>query len=313
MPKQILLLFLMSLATCVYSQEVVESLLSDVHQRVKGTKVSLIPPNGFTVADNFSGFQQSESGSSMMVIEVPTSFEEIKDGFTKEALLSKGVVLKNTEAFKLDTLDALLMTGTQSAQGVLYRKLMLVFGNDKVVVLVTCAYPDHLPELEPEIRKSLSSVILEPDLELDPYDGIDFFVDTNGSLLRFAKNIATAVAYSRDGLFPTESEDKSSLIVAKSFSDTIPEDRKLFAINRIKQQPFDLLKIDSVLPITIDGISGYEIFANAAHKTSGDEYNIYQVILFSDALYYIFLGTSMPNDDKMQLELKRLVATFYRK
>jgi hypothetical protein len=39
--------------------------------RILGTKCSLIPPPGFTPASTFSGFQNTETGASIMINEIP--------------------------------------------------------------------------------------------------------------------------------------------------------------------------------------------------------------------------------------------------
>lgn len=67
MKKNILLIFIcISIAACgqeQQSREAVTNVLTENHSEVKGTKVSLIPPAGFSEATNFNGYLQSESNS----------------------------------------------------------------------------------------------------------------------------------------------------------------------------------------------------------------------------------------------------------
>jgi hypothetical protein len=67
MTRKILTTFLVFISLTVWGQKKIENKLSDEHQNIKGTKVSLIPPNGFTDGLNFLGLQQTESGSSIMI------------------------------------------------------------------------------------------------------------------------------------------------------------------------------------------------------------------------------------------------------
>ena len=106
---------------------------------------------------------------------------------------------------------------------------------------------------------------------------------------------------------------KPSLTVGKSFSKTAIEDRKLFSLNRLKQLPIEVIKIDETNEISIDGISGYEIVATCKDKKTSEPKKVYLVLLFSDSLYYILLGTTNQNFDSNIANFKKAVKTFKRK
>lgn len=312
MRKQLFAILLISFTNLLYSQEVIENIITEEHKNVTGTKISLIPAIGFTKADNFNGFQQNESGSSIMVVEMPSSISELKDAFTKKALLSQGIELEEIKELKINNLSAILITGSQSANGALFSKIILVLGNDDEVILINCAYPNGLIEIGKEITESILSVVHVADLEIDPLNGIDFSVNTENTDLILAKSIANSFIYTHDGKFPTESGSKANLIIAKSHSEVSIEDRKLFAINRIKQTPFDIEEIDSTIALSIDGITGYEVYAKGVSQSTGIKYGLYQVILFSDHMYYIFFGSTAPEDKKTLEEMKLIVESFER-
>jgi hypothetical protein len=73
------------------------------------------------------------------------------------------------------------------------------------------------------------------------------------------------------------------------------------------------VNIEYTKEITVDGVSGYEIYANGKSKKTGEKEKVYQVILFSDKLYYIFFGTTNDETDKSIEEIKKAVMTFKRK
>ena len=75
----------------------------------------------------------------------------------------------------------------------------------------------------------------------------------------------------------------------------------------------EISKIESTQQITIDNISGYEIIAIGKDKKTGNPEKSYQVILFSDSLYYIFYGSTNQDFDNNINELKKAVKTFNRK
>lgn len=125
--------------------------------------------------------------------------------------------------------------------------------------------------------------------------------------------MSNSLIWTTDGLFPTKSTDKTSLTIAKSFSKTAIEDRKLFTLNRLKQLPIQILNTENIKEIIIDGISGYEVIATSKNQKTSEEEKTYFLMLFSDSLYYIFYGSTNQNFTDNIEELRKVVKTFKRK
>lgn len=296
-----------------FGQDKIENKLTNEHLNVSGTKVSLIPPKGFIKASNFLGLQQIESGSSIMILDVPGPFTETSKGLTKEGFLSKGIETKEIQNITLNNLPAILVTGEQNAYGNAYIKYVLAFGTEKETILINGACPKNLEQIGALIKTSILSAFYDADKKINPFETVDFELDVSGSTLRFAKNMSNSLIFTIDGEFPTKSIDKITLIATKSFTEIDIKDKKLFALNRLKQMPIDLEKVETTLEITIDGVSGYEVMASAKDKKTGDPEKIYQVILFSDKLYYLLVGSTNDRTQKGINELKQVVKTFKRK
>lgn len=287
--------------------------ITNVHINVSGTKISLILPKGFTKAQNFMGFQQDESGSTIMIMDIPGPFSEVSKGLTKENFLTKGVEVKNIEEIFLNGKKGILVTGEQNAYGKIFSKYVFAFGNEKETIMINGAFPSNLMEIGKEIKTSILTTYYEENKKINPFDTVDFEIETKGTNLIFAKSMANMLTYNVDGLLPTKSKNDTSLIIAKAISNVVVEDKKLYSINRIKKMPFEIEKIENTEKITIDGVSGYEITALAKDKKTGLQQKVYQVILFSDSLYYILLGTTNNEYDKNITEIKKIVKTFKRK
>jgi hypothetical protein len=313
MTRKILTTFLVFISLTVWGQKKIENKLTDQHQNIKGTKVSVIPPKGFTDGLNFLGLQQTESGSSIMILDIPGPYSETSKGITKENMLSKGVEMKKIETLTINGLPAIFATGTQNAYGNIYTKFILVFGTDNETIMINGVYPENLKKVGDEIKKSMLTVFYEPDKRINPFEALDYSIDISETKLKFGKSMSNSLIFSVDGQVPTASNDKTNLIVAKSFSQITAEDKKLFCINRLKQTPIEIENIEYTNEITIDGISGYEIYAKGKNKKSSETENIYQVILFSDKLYYILFGTTNDETDKSIEDIKKAIETFRRK
>lgn len=313
MKKIIFLIFSLLTFSTLFGQTVRNNDLTAKHINITGTKISIIPPDGFIKATNFLGLQQTQSGSTIMVLDIPGPFSETSKGMTKEGFLSQGVEVKTIENLTLNNLPAILVTGEQNAYGNVYTKFVLCFGTEKETILINGAIPSNLKEIANSVKFSILTSYYEADKKINPFDVVDYSIDFSKSKLKFAKSASNSLIFTTDGIIPTKSTDKTSLIIAKSFSKTSFEDRKLFCINRLKQLPVEIIKTDSILETSIDGISGFEIVATGKDKKTSSEVKICQVILFSDNLYYIFYGSTNQDYDNNITEIKKVIETFKRK
>lgn len=307
----VILLFFISFP--VFGDEIIDNKRTNEYKNINGTKISLIPPKGFIDGVNFLGLQQAESGSSIMVVNIPAGFSQIAPGITKENLLTKGVEVSQIENIKINNLPALFITGTQHAYGTTFAKYILLFGTEKESITINAIYPENFKEIGKEIKKSMLSVFYEANKEINPFEVLDYSIDVSKTKLKFANNIGNMILFSVDGNIPTLSQDKTSLMVGKSFSQVSVIDKKLFCINNLKQMPFIVDKIYSTNKIIIDDISGYEIYAKVINTDLNQVEYVYQVILFSDNLYYCLLGTTLDKTNNSIQEIKNAIKTFKRK
>lgn len=313
MKKIVLSLSLLIQVSFVLGQTKIINEITSNYVNVSGTKISLIPPKGFIKAQNFVGLQQDESGSTIMIMDIPGPFSEVSKGLTKANFLSKGVEIKSIEEFTINEKKGILLTGEQNAYGKIFSKYIFAFGTEHETIMINGAFPNNLMEIGKEIKTSILSSFYEENKKINPFDNVDFEINTIGTGLIFAKSMSNMLTYNSDGLLPTKSINATSLIVGKAISNIDIEDKKLYAINRFKKMPFEIEKIESTNEIIVDGILGYEITAIAKDKKTGLQEKVYQVMLFSDNLYYILLGTTNNEYEKNLSEIKKVVKTFKRK
>jgi hypothetical protein len=134
---------------------------TDKHVKINGTKCSMVPPSGFSVATNFSGFQNLSTGASIMINELPAPYLTLVNGFTKEALKLRQMTLVSKEKIVFNYADATFFNVSQPANGITYLKQILVFGDASNTVLVNGIYPDSLKNAEVIIKESLLSTIYD--------------------------------------------------------------------------------------------------------------------------------------------------------
>ena len=310
MTKTILFAFLFLQSFLMVGQTTISTTITHQHQEVRGSKINMIAPKEFAVATSFLGFQQAETNSSVLIMDIPGPFAEVSKGLTKENLLKQGVQVETIESIILNGVPGVLITGEQTAYDVVFRKYSLAFGTDKESILINGIAPKGNLELEQAVKDALLSTVYHADKVLTPLDSVDFKISIQGTDFVFAKSMANMLIYNRDGKIPSETDDKASLVVAKAFSKVDITDKKEFATNRIKVLPVQITKINAIVPIEINGLSGYEITAEGVDRKTGKKEQAYQVMLFVDKSYYILFGSSEANFESNLTVFKKLVRTF---
>lgn len=295
------------------SQRKISNGISETHVMVQGTTIHMVPPQDFTMAVNFSGFQQDESGSSIMVLDLPAPFSEISSAFSAEALLSKGMDLLANEELVLNGLPAFLLAVEQEAYGQTYKKYILAFGNDRETVMINGTFPKGKELMGDAIKNALLTTVYDADKKIDPFDNVEFEISTEGTALIFAKSMSNSLIFSKDERLPSQSEDQANFIVGKAFSEVIVTDKEQFAITRLGQLPIAIDSIISTAAVEIDGLSGIEIIADGEDPKKGHKEKIYQTILFEDTLYFIMVGSCEGNFEENIAMFQNITKTFKRK
>jgi hypothetical protein len=280
---------------------------AEKHIKVPGTKCSLIPPNGFVAATTFSGFQNTETGASIMINELPAPYQSLVDGFTSEALKSRGMTLIKKQTIDFNGSKATLINLTQSANGTTYLKQMLVFGDAKGTVLVNGIYPEASKNIEVQIKDALLSTVYNNSQNDNPLEAATFTIDIKDTDFKLIKYISGSLLYSTDEKIPTE---KPTLIVGNSIVKVSSQNSE----ERLKKLPRgELNVIKQIGEITIDNLKGFEIVANGKTKDDKAEL-IYQVMLFNEnGDYYIIVGQTKEDFDKYLESFKKMAKTFKRK
>jgi hypothetical protein len=284
---------------------------TEKHIKVLGTKCSLIPPSGFVAATTFSGFQNAETGTSIMINELPAPYQSIADGLTTEALKSRGMTLIKKETIDFNGSKATLINLTQTANGTTYLKQMLIFGDTEGTVLVNGIYPEASKNIDAQIKDALLSTVYNNSQNDNPLEAAAFTIEIKDTDFKLIKYVAGSLIYSTDGKIPTE---KPTLIVGNSISKVPSQNQKKFAEERLKKFPRgELNVIKETKEITIDNLKGFEIVANGKTKDDKTEL-VYEVMLFNEkGDYYLIVGQSQEDFEKYLESFKKIAKTFKRK
>ncbi len=295
--------------------QVVSWLSSQEYTAVQGTKISLIKPDGFTVAVNFSGFQQLDTGASILVTEIPGSYSQITAGFTAENLKTRGMTLLSKEDVTIDGYSGQLLKVTQVANSTTYLKWIAVFGDETEIILITATLPQQLEKsLSQRLQKSVLSAKWQKNRAVDPFADLNFAIE-NPPSLKFTQRVINILLYTKDGVIPVKTPEAPFVVVGQSLKKVLVSNPKQFSETRLTQtvQIRDL-SIESGREIRINGLKGYEIVATAKDENTDTPLVVYQVMLFHEQDYYILQGRVGANLREEYLDdFQRMAMSFKKK
>ena len=271
---------------------------------IPGTKYTMIPPEDFILSTGFSGFQNNETGASIMIMDIPASYSSLIKGFTKDALKTKGMELLSKENTKYKNSDAMLFKVSQKANGINYLKQVLLFGDDKITVMVNGIYPEQAKDSENEIKKSLFTIERNEQLAEKPLESVNYSINVEGTDYKYVKSFAGSLIYTEDDKIPTS---KGLIGVSYSLGHKVNSDYKEFAIQRLKKLPNSSNStIKTIDKVTISDMEGYEIVAE-----DNSNQLIYLVMLFTpDKEYYLIVGQAKEDKEKKLEIYKKVAKTF---
>lgn len=282
--------------------------------RVAGTKVSLDPPESFSVAEQFPGFGRPDLLASIVVTEIPGPSLELQKGMTKEGLATKGMTLIESRTQKVGGKDALLLKVSQRAAGTEFLKIIMVAGDQSNTTMVTGTYPrDMAAELEAAIKRSILSVTWESKASTDPFEGLLYRIEPTKKL-KLAGRIGNMLMFSESGGTGPLPPKEPRYIVGNSLDSNAVDNIRSFSEARAAATA-TLKNIRQLngRELTVDGLKGYELLADAKNDKTGAPMRLYQVVAAAEKGYFIIQGI-VPTEraEEWVPEFKKVTASFGR-
>ncbi|WP_036478248.1 hypothetical protein [Myxosarcina sp. GI1] len=272
------------------------ALSQDKLEKILGTKISIVPPAGFVAATRFSGYQEEESNSSIVVTEISAPISQLKPGLiNSEELAKQGMVLLTQQTVVVDGKDATMLKVRQKAYGTEFLKWILLLGNNTESVLVAAGFPQEFEaQYSESLKYSLLTVTWNSEIATSPTEGLDYSLQEYGDL-KLAQRLVNSLIYTKNGEFSSQSTNAPVFVVAPSVAPLYKE-LGIFARERLlKTDNLREIAIASESKITINNLNGYEITAVGKDVKSEEKIVLYQVVLLDSENYYYLMQGQVDN------------------
>ena len=193
---------------------------------LKGTRVSVAPPEGFVLAERFAGYMSDETGASIMVTEMQAPFAETIKGFDRNGFRKHGLTLLSRQGAVFGEVKGYIFSVSQEIEGVVILKWMAAFGDERTFYMVTAAFPeDHEAELSEPLKKSvLGARVVATQAQAEA--GLTFRISEMYDM-KIARVMGNNIIMSKGGVSPAKRMETPILVAGASASkEMVISDRK---------------------------------------------------------------------------------------
>lgn len=260
----------------------------------RGSAIGLVPPPGMVESEQFAGFEDDATKSSILVVDMPAeAYDQLVTGFSEQALTTRGVTLEDREDFPLKGAKAILLIGRQTAGPVSVRKWVLLVGSERGTGIVTVQVPEAGASAYPDkvVREALSSITFRN--VADQAGSLPFAV-TNLAGFRPVRALGGTTLLLTDGPKDTlDGPDQPVFVVSIAGGAPRDDERRQFALRALSTIPgVKDLKLDRAEPQRINGQAGFEVMATGADARTGAPIKVVQWIRFGPTAYIRMVGVT---------------------
>lgn len=262
------------------------------------SRIGLVPPDGFVVSKEFSGFEDRPRKAAILIVELPAeAYAEIAKGATADILKASGAAVESNESFPLDSGPAFLVIGRQAAEGMTVRKWVLVASTPDLTAAVTIQVPETEKDAYPDaaVRAALATVKVRANVPAEEQLAALPFTLRDLAGFRPVRALIGGAALLTEG--PKDAielaEQPLMLITVAPGAPAEPADRERFARTVFGGTPgIKDIRLVRAEPQRIGGHPGHEIVANAKDMKTDTDVTLVQWLRFGTGGHMRIVGVA---------------------
>jgi hypothetical protein len=280
---------------------------TQVRTVVPGTKYSMVPPTGLALSSSFTGFENTAKDASIILMELPVSYDLMKKSFDTERLKSKGMEVVSNDSITFDNEKARFIKIRQTKDGSTLVRQTLLFPKNGKAEMISGSNVESNKTLTDGIKAALLSAQYDEKQVADPEAAAHFAVEVSGTDFKFENSSGGILIY-------IDTDSNASFIVGKASVKNPVTDKKQKAIELLHTMPNNVtIKIESNEAVTINNLQGYEIIASSKNPSLGEQLT-YQLALYDDNNNYYTIVGYAPLAEKVKYTaiFQKIAKSFHR-
>ncbi len=245
--------------------------------------ITIEPPAGFTESQNFTGFEQLETFTTIVISENEQPFSS-----AIAAQLGQNLQTLESQNVTIGTKEGILLKIEKNQSNTTFHQWLLLFGDQLGHVKVVASYPATMSKaIGPILKQTLLGIKPNRITKEQLFQNLPFHVKGDISPLVYQTRTANSVVMINKAPYDEASSYPPTYIISHDEMPKPIEDIIAFAQDKLNNKLFAVTKILTQKPITIAGVRSYLITAQAKHKKTGAPVLFYQTVSVNDSRYLI--------------------------
>jgi hypothetical protein len=269
---------------------VLDNVPTELHRKIPGTRISIIPPVGFWLSRSFVGFAHDTSESAIKVEfwDGPFAFWDsigIDENYINKYMdpVAKAKVTVNgldgywTESSVEDSREG------KALQYALY------FGDEySTIILSATCDPPCSESLAEALKTALQTMVYDPQGELDMEEAMPFEIALDNTSFYLQRASPRSLHYVEEAITEEDVQDSSTHEIT-AFRFQVPlKKRQDFVMDEYSAlNDFQSMEVTSLPAIEVDSLQAFPVIIEGMDGIQGDSANVYQLWLFSVEGYYV--------------------------
>ena len=262
-----------------------------------GSGIGLAPPPGMTPSATFSGFEDRARGASILTADLPeAAYADILQSLTPEKLAPSGLKAAGPAVpWTVAGGEGHLVRGTQVANGVTYRKWVLLAHNPTTTAMLSVQVPRPQGDTlgDDAVEAALKTVALRtpPGIE-EKIEALSFQIRDRAGFRPVRALAGSGVIFTEGSLDTLPDASQPVLVVASSISGAPPPAERVDFARRgfVAIEGVSDLSVDNEKVLDHDGASWSLIEGTGTYRTTSETIYVMQVTRFSGAGYLRAVG-----------------------
>lgn len=311
----ILFVILLDYSCSHQKKESYNNTLNENYIDIPGTSLSIIPPAGFEFMEQAPQFVEKNGNGQIGLFEMTESYFNIATMYTEE-------YYENIPESEIININDIYINGYNGRELLIketgnQNKYILLFGNNDFCVAIGGSYYiDFEKKLADEIKKSVLSVVFNPNKKLNPTEVLPYKISTSGTKLELAGATQNFSFYTVGGEDPVSGLDRTELDVGgRRLDDTNQWTEDVIYKNIQDVMNYEGkfgLEIGKTKKVNIDEMNGYETVGYVLIDSDTIKIIYYLFLIDQNDIYGITGRSNMEFDKNLEL-FRNISATFKRK
>lgn len=254
-----------------------------------GTDVTVLLPEEFTEANDFTGFVSANNNIALVCSALSYSLDNSYDTFLEEYLKCKRLKMISSKKLQKGECKGILATTVPDDEEKKRLKCMAMFGDDKNTYLLTASFPANKPELSFAVKEIITSARIDRSIS-DPMKDLPYRISPLGDM-KLAK-ITPTLMFTLSGALSARTAEPCFWSAVTTVELPAVADRKAFFESRLAKLTGGSEDNNEILPLAVNGLSGFEATVkNIKAKNRTLDRSFYLAVLFAPDACFILHGT----------------------